>query len=418
MFRTTTALLFAATLGAPLVNAQFNIDVDGRQVQVHSFFSEGFVYTSGNNWLTMNTTDGSGFTDGGVNVSMQVTDKFRVGAQVYDRKFGALGNWHPSLDWAVGDYRFKSWFGIRAGKVKTTLGLFNDTQDVESLHTFALLPQSVYPADMRESTISHVGGDLYGSISLKRGGALSYTAYAGQRNDSKYGGYTYLLRGTPLGINFNTYGGLQHGEDLRWNTPLKGLLVGASRMDENITGTGKYKPLPFFGLGSGVLPYRESSTGKGDWTNQIYGEYSVGNLTLDGEVRRYRRDHEIINGTTRITDGVRGWYISGAYRISKQLELGTYYSRFSDVVHFSGEFPAPGSPAPGDNSTRAPSRHEYDKVVTARIDLTKFWNVKVEGHFMNGWGGSYYPDGFYTNDNPNGLKPRMNGLILRTGFSF
>ena len=31
-----------------------------RTVQVHGFFSQGFVYTEQNNWLTMNTTEGSG----------------------------------------------------------------------------------------------------------------------------------------------------------------------------------------------------------------------------------------------------------------------------------------------------------------------------------------------------------------------
>ena len=53
-----------------------------------------------------------------------------------------MGNWHPELDWAVADYRFKDWFGIRGGKVKTALGLYNDTQDLEFLYTWALMPQS------------------------------------------------------------------------------------------------------------------------------------------------------------------------------------------------------------------------------------------------------------------------------------
>src|SRR5438105_13073743 len=48
---------------------------------------------------------------------------------------GNLGNWQPTVDWAFADYRFKDWFGIRTGKVKTVLGLFNDTQDMEFLHT-------------------------------------------------------------------------------------------------------------------------------------------------------------------------------------------------------------------------------------------------------------------------------------------
>ena len=39
--------------------------------------------------------------------------------------------------------------GFREGRVKTSLGLYNDTQDQEFLHTWALLPQSLYPADLR-----------------------------------------------------------------------------------------------------------------------------------------------------------------------------------------------------------------------------------------------------------------------------
>ena len=105
-----------------VMRAQFDFTLDGRQVQIHSFASQGFMYSNDNNYLTTNTSQGSfAFTDFGANVSTQVTDKFRVGAQIYDRNLGKLGNWRPSLDWAVADYRFKDWFGIRAGKVKLSL---------------------------------------------------------------------------------------------------------------------------------------------------------------------------------------------------------------------------------------------------------------------------------------------------------
>jgi hypothetical protein len=182
-----------------------------REVQIHGFASQGFVHTSGNNWLTMNTANvGSGeFTDAGVNASTQITDRFRVGAQVYDRNLGQLGRWHPSLDWAFADYRFKPWFGVRGGKVKTVLGLYNDTQDLDFLHTFALLPQSVYPTDLRDTTIAHLGGDVYGSIPLgKRLGTFFYTGYVGQRQDSQYDGYLYMAR-TQDQIDISSYSGLQ-----------------------------------------------------------------------------------------------------------------------------------------------------------------------------------------------------------------
>jgi hypothetical protein len=65
------------------------------------------------------------------------------------------------------------------------------------------------------------------------------------------------------------------------------------------------------------------------------------------------------------------------------------------------------------------SGHVYDKVVTGRVDLNRFINVKVEGHFMDGYGvPGYYPSGFYQVDNPEGLKPGTNALVVRTGFNF
>jgi hypothetical protein len=141
-------IIFAAVLsGVPgLLHGQVDFRIADRSVQIHSFASQGLAYSNDNNYLTMNTTSGSfSFSDAGGNISISLTDKFRVGAQVYLRNVGKLGNWQPGLDWAAADYRLKDWFGIRAGKVKTALGLYNDTQDMEFLHTWALMPTSVYP---------------------------------------------------------------------------------------------------------------------------------------------------------------------------------------------------------------------------------------------------------------------------------
>lgn len=308
------ALIFSCA-GPTAVHAQ-EFKVFDRTVQIHGFASQGFVYTDENNWLTMHSRQGSGaFTDFGVNVSTQITDKLRVGAQVYDRNLGNLGEWHPMLDWAFVDYRFKLWFGVRGGKVKTVLGLYNNTQDLDFLHTFALLPQSVYPTDLRDSTIAHRGGDVYGDVLLKHGlGDLTYTAYVGHRQDSNYSGYAYLLG--KYGITSSSYGGLQYGGDLRWNTPLKGLLVGASRMNEDVTDKGTA-----VNLGPGAFPF--SAVSRADWTNQFYGEYRVGKLRIDSEYRRFVHDQIINDGAIRTISDVRGWYVSGAYRITKRIELGS-----------------------------------------------------------------------------------------------
>jgi hypothetical protein len=73
---------------------------------------------------------------------------------------------------------------------------------------------------------------------------------------------------------------------------------------------------------------------------------------------------------------------------------------------------------PDQTDASLPANHVYDKVLTARVDLNRFWNVKLEGHFMNGYGSSIFPDGFYPQVNPLGFKPNTNALVLKTSFNF
>ena len=414
MYRRIAGLVFACFCAGQLTVQAQDFKLFDREVEIHGFASQGLIYTNTNNWLTMNTSQGSAaFTDFGFNVSTSVTDKLRVGAQFYDRNLGQLGQYHPSLDWAVADYRFKSWFGVRGGKVKTILGLYTDTQDLDFLRVFALLPQSVYPTDLRDATIAHLGGDIYGNVSLKhRLGDLSYTAYAGHRGDSLHGGYVYLA--AQYGLYYSRYGGLQYGADLRWNTPLKGLLIGVSRMNEDITGQATAKNT------SGLEPayFPESDHSKADWTNQFYGKYTVGKLRIDSEYRRFLNNAYYSDfGSvvlTNVTD-VRGWYVSGTYRVMKRLALGSYYSRYSITSVTGGP---DGAYVPSQTDTSLPANHVYDKVITARVDLKRFWNLKVEGHFMNGYGFSTFPDGFYPEVNPQGFKPNTNALVIKTGVNF
>lgn len=400
IFRIQHIVLLAALSVAPAALSAQNVDfkIFDRDVQVHGFVSQGFAYSNNNNYLTMDTSKGSfAMTDGGVNISSAITDKFRVGAQVYDRNVGELGNWHPQLDWAYGDYKFKSWFGVRAGKVKTTLGLFNDTQDAEFLHTWAIMPQSTYPMDLRASTIAHTGGDVYGTVAVKKLGEISYTAYAGIRSFDKYGGYVYGLQ--TVNINLTSLPTKQIGGDLRWNNLVKGLLFGASYLHQPGHGDGTIQVAPTM-----ALPF----TLRGDVENiaAFYAEYKIGNLTLDSE---YHRD--ISTGMTQVgpmaaarflTDG-RGGYVSAAYRVTKRLELGAYESRYI--------------PLWAESSTPA-SNHMYDTVAAAKIDLIGQWDLKIEGHFMDGYGASTSFRGFYAQENPAGLKPKTTMLVIRTGWNF
>ena len=391
-----TTILGALLCVAPAVmQAQFDFTVEGRQIQFHSFWSEGFAYTNDNNYLTMTTTNGSFFTEAALNASSQITDKFRVGAQMYMRDIGHFGQWVPELDWAMGDYRLKSWFGVRAGKVKTTFGLYNDSQDMEFLQTWALLPQSIYAVDQRSSYIAHTGGDIYGSVSPKGAGTFSYVAWAGKNPSDMNGGYAYALR--TIGVDYTTYGGRSEGADLRWAPPVSGLTVGASYMSRDVVGNGTWA------IYGPVSPVHEESNK--EYLQQFYGQYIHGNFHADAEYRRYYRGI-LVNYSMPVTDDTRSWYASGAYRVHKHLELGTYYSHFVDVRPYTGLLPSdPGS-------------YVHDKVVSARVDITPHVYYKLEGHFMSGYAEDALVRGFYAPQNPNGFSPTTHMLVMRMGVNF
>jgi hypothetical protein len=382
-------------------------------VQIHGFGTQGFIYTNDNNWLTMDTSAGSfKFTDVGLNVGSQATSNFRWAVQGYIRELGQLGKWHPQFDFYMADYRVKPWLGFRGGKVKTVLGLFTDTQDMDFDHTFALLPQSMYPIDMRDASIAHVGGDIYGKVKLpNKYGSLAYTAYGGHRLDSKYSGYPYLLTNIAPGVHIyvDNYGGPVYGGDLRWNTPVKGLLVGVSRQNEMISGSGTLDVPPVVSN----APYNEKSFH--DWTNWFYGQYTKGRWHFESEDKRYYQAKDIFSDTAWFYADTRGWYVSGGFHVNKWFEMGSYYSHYRIFIG-GADLVTPG-PNLNFNYTDAQKR-DFDKAVTGKFTFNQYWTLKVEGHFMDGNGLATYPDGFYTSVNPNGLQDNTNAIVVRTGLNF
>jgi hypothetical protein len=400
--REFAAGLLLSCLVPALLHAQVGVTVGGREVQIHGYLSEGAAASTDNNYLRMNTSQGSLFTEAGLNVSSQITDKFRVGAQVYDRYIGELGKGRVYLDWAFADYRLKDWIGFRAGKIKTPLGLYNDTQDQEFLHTWALLPQSVYPVDLRASTIAHVGGDIYGTVNIAGGGSLAYGAFAGSIPNDKFGGFLYGIQA----IGGHVAGGASGrtaGIDLRWSSPTGGLMVGSSLVYNHRGFKGTLGPSP--------VPLSYSTTI--DRVMVLYGEFARGNLRGDAEYRDQTRRAEItaeVPGRPIVKrPGAQepAWFMSGAYRLSKWVEIGSYYS------HYHVTLINPVTPVTG------PGRdHIYDKAVTARFDLTRFLDIKAEGHFMDGVGAPAQAHGFYPQDNPQGLQPTTHMLVVRTSWYF
>lgn len=93
----------------------------------------------------------------------------------------------------------------------------------------------------------------------------------------------------------HSYGGWVQGEDLRWTTPLSGLMVGASMATHHITGhgelTGSASGNTFLsGLLNLPLGSLEREHSRKDDYYQYYLQYTRGRLLLEAEYRREFRN--------------------------------------------------------------------------------------------------------------------------------
>jgi hypothetical protein len=228
---------------------------------------------------------------------------------------------------------------------------------------------------------------------------LTYTAYAGARSFDPWGGYYYLSFAN--GFNIENVSGHTEGWDLRWNTPVSGLTIGSSWLNSTINRGGQWFNGPFKGNFYDITDNPER-------IEAGYLEFVHDKWHFAAEFRNFTNIDEItakLFGPTAFpfNGGDQESYESAAYRISKFVEIGTYYS------HYHVDTPNAGDPN---------SSHINDNAATIRIDLTNHWDLKVEEHFMRGYAGTYAAHGFYPSQNPTGYKPNTDLLVVRTGWNF
>lgn len=377
-------ITLALVLTSSCALAQENI-IDYLHLQIHGNVAEGVLYGSGNNYLTADTTDGSAkWDEESLSVTSAVTDKFRVGAQVHSWALGQLGRQNIELDWAYGDYKFSSWFGIRAGQVKTPFGLYNEIQDVDAVTQWALLPQAIYPSDLRSFTLSHLGGVLYGDIGLgKHRGTLSWSAFGGRRAQRRNEGFVMTM--TSMGISLDDCAGAMEGADVRWKTPVDGLLVGAAYSSTDLSA-------PHASIGSIPMPVTTNIQQR-----QFYSEYEKGKLTLATEWRF--TPTRMTLGPIASNEPVRSWYAMASYHLTDKLTVGSYHS-------YNRLFPQGGN---GSN----PSNYLKDVTANTRYDFNRFFYAKLEAHYMDG-----NSMGFYQQVNPDGFQRVTRLMMARIGFVF
>lgn len=340
----------AATLDSP---------TEGLMIETHGFVSQGLLKSTGNNYLADSKRGSFEMTEMGVNFTATLTERLRVGMQIFSRKLGPVGNFDAKADWFYLDYRWKDWLGVRAGRVKLPFGLYNDTSDIDSARVPVLLPQSVYPSANRDFLLAQTGAEIYGFIDLRTAGALDYHLYAGSIF------FEFANQpGSPVQVAAlsNPY---LLGGSLMWGAPVDGLRLGGSvqalKLDTTLLFATPAAPAPVSVTGSisAVL-----------WVASA--EYAARDLLLAAEYSRWHTSSQSDNpmlfpAAKQVSERA---YAMASLRLRPWLTPGTYYSMFfRDVGNRKGF-----------------ANLQHDVAATLRFDINTFWLVKLEGHYMRGYG--------------------------------
>jgi hypothetical protein len=351
------SVLLVVGLGVrPARGAELALPLGPEAVQVHGFVSQGFIKSTGNDYLANSKRGSFEFSELGINFTSQLTDRLRFGVQLFAHDLGPIGNYSAKADWYYLDYRWRDWLGFRAGRLKVPFGLYNESSDIDAARPTILLPTSVYPPTNRDYFLAQTGFELYGYQPLRRLGALDYRLY---------GGTIFIdlpsQRGAQVQIGTLSipYAG---GGRIMWETPIEGLRAGGSFQALKLESTLVFSGATPMSAGVDLKAY----LGLGSV------EYSAHDLLLAAEYGRYR----IYYSTTDpmlfpVRPGAvvsEQSYVMAAYRVRTWLQPAVYYAfRYPDESKRHGQ-----------------ENMSLDGAATLRFDINQFWIVKLEAHYMHG----------------------------------
>ena len=406
------------------------------RLQIHGFASQGYLKSTSNNFLAEDSKDGCmSYTEATLNVITSPAKNINIGTQLYARDLDREGNLFVTLDWAYGDYRWKDFLGVRAGRTRNPQGLYGKVRDVDMSRIPLLLPQSVYAEQEREMGLAIDGVGLYGNIPVRFLGDFDYEAVYGEFNiqdpnnsffRNQYAiageGLVQAMKANPAVVSASYRGASDmaleitnvRGLNLRWNTPLPGLMLGTSINQLDFTWDFKANLDLTVLTGDPASPYfvmPQAVPVGGSYlisTLNYYWEYQWKAITLAGEYKRFTIDgDDVVDGiTSHSSVPNESFYGLANGRVNKWLALGMYYSLFYQNANYRD----------GSNQVSAgrPAHCGWQKDLcfTTRLDITDNWLMKVEYHRFNGTGQ------IYRMYNPEGLKENWDFVAVKSTFYY
>ncbi len=375
--------------------------------RINGFLSQGYIKSQDNNFLGESKDGSYQLNEFGLTLNSEVTDNLRLGLQLLSRDLGAEGNNKIYVDWGMADYRWRDGLGVRLGKVKLPIGLYNQGRDSDFLRPMAFLPQSVYDENKRNLVVAATGASLYGNLALGQGGDLEYQAYYGEVNFPEDSGQARGMRALASRIanargrkvvGFEADNRYVYGGSLIYTPPVDGLRLGVSYF----TGESDFD----FKLldGSGGLTRGEATGNNKDFV-VVSAEYTRERWILVAEYLEYTSDRIVLG--VDVPDGrSQGGYVQICYRLLDPVVGYVLYDVFyaDKNDHDGGRLAARGEPDF--------LGWRKDLGFGLRWDVNEHWVLKAEWHEVDG--AALQLPIF----NPDGIERDWNYFVLKASFNF
>ncbi len=341
----------------------------GGDLQVHGFATQGFVKTTDNRFFGDSEDGAFEFTELGINASYKVSPSVLVSGQLLSRNAGKMDDGSPTVDYALIDWNLSNTsdgaVGLLAGRIKNTLGLYNETRDVAFTRPSIFLPQQVYFDRVRDLFLSADGVQIYGRIPTDSGrwmvnlGATINPidknveiAFLGRdfEGDLDADDVTFIAR-----AEYETHDGAWR---LGWSAAKVTLDFDASRTDP---------------IGDGRIDLLY-------WVASL--QYNAERWTLTGEYMREPVDFQGFGPLLGSRDStVEGYYLQGSYLLRNDLELIVRYAEgYTDRDDRSGmtQSAATGGQLPPH------SFFQKDWMLGVRWDVTPNFMLRAEYQWNDG----------------------------------
>lgn len=227
--RLSLALLCLTALTGPALAIELS-----DKSELHGFINQAFLYSPDNPYAGQDANNGSfQFREAGLNAFYESSSELRFAGQVLARQRDDSDDGKLRVDFLLADYRVVSQrdksFGIRAGRVKNNIGLYNATRDVPSARPGYTVPESIYFETFRDTLLSSDGINLYGSATTSNH-RWNWEIFAGRTDiESSPVEYYVFDRRLPEG-EYNL--AQSYGVNLNYfPAPLPGLQLGVSVVD-------------------------------------------------------------------------------------------------------------------------------------------------------------------------------------------